>query len=197
MNKIIEYLLRYGLIIFLLFEPVAVMAANWVLIAATEDVEVEIDSQSVRPNKGAWFKYIQTPPSKEACTYASKEVAYSKMYIEAKCNDFTTRTKQEIAYAEDGSVLNECGFNNPKQEFREYAPETFGEVFFYAICDPKARVKSRFAEYIRKDKEKKQDQAKPYGAECRVSAECRGTLLCGKVDDTRMRCMFPNDVMNK
>ena len=58
---------------FLLFMPMAALATDWVLIGATKETEIEIDRQSVRPNKGAWFKYINTPAVSENC--AGSEVS--------------------------------------------------------------------------------------------------------------------------
>lgn len=216
---------NYLLFVFITYFLVSVTAsaANWTLISADENNEVEIDNESVRPNKAAWFKFVFTPPSKDSCRYASKGVAYMQFYVEAKCNEHTTRTKQTIFYAKDQSVLGECNSADISGPFLEYVPETYGEIFFKAICDPKSRSRNKFAEYIR---ERKADQAKaeeaarkraqeeasktqkgeelrrweeknaatealkkPYGAECGVSSECRGTLVCGKVGDTKMQCM--------
>lgn len=170
------------ILVALLFMPVAAFAADWVLIAADQGLEIEIDRQSARPNKGAWFKYINTPPLGQACS-GSKKVGEFKSYIEANCKEFTLRTKQRIAYAEDGSVLNYCGFNDPKAGFSEYAPETVGEVYFRAICDPNGRVRSLSAWLVREDKLSKPLSAekkpvKPLFAECKYSNECEGNLLC-------------------
>lgn len=192
----------------LLLMPVAAFAADWVLIGASQEWEIEIDRESVRPNKAAWFKYINTPPVSEMCAGKDKKEANSKHYIVANCKDFTIRTKQKIAYAEDGSVLEYCGFNNPKVEFTEYAPETIGELYFKAICDPKSRVGNRFATWIKKAKaeraeetarqsriqqqreeNKKMGAGKPWGSQCTTSSECYGTLICARVDALTMQCM--------
>lgn len=170
----------------MLFMPLTAMGADWVLIAADRDKEVEIDRQSVRPNKGAWFKYINTPPKSESCAI-DKKLANSKNYIEANCKEFTIRTKQTMAYAEDGSVLEYCGYSDPKAAFTEYAPETLGEVYFKAICDPKGRAANKFAEYVRESKPK----PKPMFAECETSFDCSGTLICRSSGGTP-RCLLPD-----
>lgn len=193
------------IIIILLFMPMTAMGADWVLIAATQDTELEIDRQSVRPNKGAWFKYIQTPPISKGCEGAGKKTAYSKEYVEAKCNEFTLRTKQSIAYSEKEEVLERCNYSNPEANFTEYAPETFGEVLFKAICDPGSRVKSPVATYLRLGKIlEKQDELdkrelgkKHDGAECRVSTECAGVLICAKGLGFRMQCMTSDAMMKQ
>lgn len=198
----------------LLFMPMAAFAADWVLIGATQEFEIEIDRQSVRPGKAAWFKYINTPPASESCTGTGKKMADSKSYIEANCKEFTIRTKQRIAYSEDGLVLEYCGYNDPKAAFTEYAPETVGEIYFKAICDPKSRMENRLATWIRKTKAEQAEEAarqsrinqlreerrtsavatptdtrKPWGAQCTTSSECYGTLVCARVDALTMQCM--------
>lgn len=173
----------------LLFMPMAALAADWVLIGATKETEIEIDRQSVRPNKGAWFKYINTPAVSENCAGKEKKQAYSKNFIEANCKEFTIRTKQTIAYAEDGSVLEYCGYNNPKASFTEYAPETMGELYFKAVCDPKGRVESKFAVLVRQSK----PGNKTLFAECENSSECAGNLLCKVVPRSESRqCLMPD-----
>lgn len=173
----------------LLFMPMAAFAADWVLIGATQEIEIEIDQQSVRPNKGAWFKLINTPPASDSCAEKGKKLAYSKNYIEARCKEFSIRTKQTIVYAEDGSVLRYCGYDDPKAVFVEYAPETVGETFFKAICDPNGRVESKFAVYVRESKPRKE----PLFAECKTSSDCAGNLLCKSIGTTPvMRCFSPD-----
>lgn len=135
----------------LLFLPMTAIAADWVLILADEDKEVEVDTQSARPNKGAWFKYINTPPASDSCGLG-KKTAYSKNYIEANCKEFTIRTKQSIAYSEDEEVLSYCGFDTPKALFTEFAPETLGEIYFNSICQPQGRRTSRYATNVRNKK---------------------------------------------
>lgn len=175
--------------IILLFMPMATFAADWVLIGATQDFEIEIDRLSVRPGKAAWFKYINTPPKSESCTGTGKKMVDSKSYIEANCKEFTIRQKQKIAYSEDGSVLEYCNYNDPKAAFSEYAPETVGEIYFKAICDRSSRVESRFAVYIR---EKKRGN-KPLFAECENSLECKGDLICKVVPDSPSTlCLVPD-----
>lgn len=177
------------IVIAMLFMPLTAMGADWVLIGADRDKEVEIDRQSVRPNKGAWFKYINTPPRSESCAGIDKKLASSKTYMEANCKEFTIRTKQTIAYAEDDSVLEYCGYNDPKAAFTEYAPETMGELYFKAICDPKGRVESKSAVLVRKDKAGN----KPLFAECKNSNECERNLLCKVVaGSTSMQCLVPD-----
>lgn len=177
------------ILIALLFMPMAAFAADWVLIEASQELEIEIDRQSVRPNKGAWFKYINTPAVSESCAGKDKKQDYSKNYIEANCKEFTIRTKQTIVYAVDGSVLEYCGYNNPKAAFTEYAPETIGEIYFKAICDPNGRVKSKFAVLVRESK----PGNKPMFAECGTSSDCSGNLLCRSSGGTpTMRCFTPD-----
>lgn len=177
------------IIMVLLFMPMAALAADWVLIGATNEAEIEIDRQSVRPNKGAWFKYINTPAASESCAEKEKKLAYSKVFIEANCKEFTIRTKQTIAYAEDGSVLKYCGYDNPKASFTEYAPETIGELYFKAVCDPKGRAESKFAVLVRQGKLGK----KPLFAQCENSSECAGNLLCKFVaGSASMLCLVPD-----
>ena len=124
------------ILIALLLMPMAAFAADWVPIGGTQGSKIEIDRQSVRPNKAAWFKHIKTPAVSESCAGTGEKIGQLLVYIEANCKEFTYRTKQSIAYAEDGSMLGPCGYNDPKSEFIEYAPETTGELFFRAICDP-------------------------------------------------------------
>lgn len=177
------------ILVALLFMPMAAFAADWVLIGATQDFEIEIDRQSVRPGKAAWFKYINTPPMSESCTGTGKKMADSKSYIEANCKEFTIRTKQRIAYSEDGSVLDYCGYSDPKAAFSEYAPETVGEIYFKAICDPKGRTANKFAAYIRESK----PGNKPLFAECENSRECKGNLICKVVADSPSKlCLVPD-----
>lgn len=177
------------ILIALLFMPMAAFAADWVLIGATQDFEIEIDRQSVRPNKGAWFKYINTPAKSEDCAGTGKKLADSRIYIEANCKEFTYRTKQKIAYAVDGSTLEYCGFSNPQGGFIEYAPETVGELYFTAICDPKSRALSKYAAWVRENK----PSNKPLFAECKNSSECKGNLLCKTVaGSTSMLCLEPD-----
>lgn len=210
-------------LITLLFIPMTVFAADWTLIDASRDAELEIDRQSVRPNKGAWFKHTRTPPSNEGCERSVKKTALSKDYVEAKCTEFTIRIKQSIVYSEDGVVIGSCGFSNPNAVFSEYAPETYGEAFFKAICDPRSRVKSASAMYMRAAKAvhaqadktaKKQeaekaaflqeldqeikrinDEKKPLGAKCSLSSECTGVLLCAKGYDSTMQCISSDAMM--
>ena len=140
-------------------------------------------------NKGAWFQTIYTPAVGEGCAGTAKKKASAKYFIEASCKEFTTRTKQTIYYAEDGSVLEYCGYNDPKAAFTEYAPETLGEFHFRAICDPKGRVKNRFALLVRESK----PGNKPMFAQCEASSDCSGNLLCKPSGGTpTMRC-FPPD----
>lgn len=177
------------ILIALLFIPMTAIAADWVLIAATQDMEIEIDRQSVRPNKGAWFKYIHTPAVSDSCVGTGKKISDSKIFIEANCREFTIRYKQKIVYSEDGSVLNYCGYNDPKAAFTEYAPETVGELYFKAICDPNGRVKSKFAVLVRESK----PGNKPMFAECGTSSDCSGNLLCRSSGGTpTMRCFTPD-----
>lgn len=177
------------ILIALLFMPMAAFAADWVIIGATQDFEIEIDRQSVRPNKGAWFKYINTPAKSEDCAGTGKKLAESKIYLEANCKEFTYRTKQKIVYAVDGSTLEYCGFNNPQGEFIEYAPETVGELYFKAICDPKSRVLSKYAAWVRENK----PGNKPLFAECEKSNECSGNLLCKAVAGSASgQCLVPD-----
>lgn len=178
----------------ILFQPFFVQAAQWTLIAATDDLEIEVDKQSAKPRKGAWFKYIRTPPTADACGYG-KKTAYAKSYVEANCNEFTIRVKQSIAYGEDGDDLPYCSSSTPKAEFTEFAPETVGELYFNAVCQPSGRTENAYAAYLRQTK-RERDQStgasrgvKPFGAECSASAECEGTLLCGKKATGQMRCM--------
>jgi hypothetical protein len=183
----------------LLFQPVISQAADWKLVAADDDKEVEVDKQSAKPRKGAWFKYIHTPPKSESCGYG-KKTGYYKNYVEANCKDFTIRTKQAIAYGEDEHVLEYCGGNTPKAEFTEFAPETLGEVYFNPICHAWGLEENRYATNMRRLKATKRqtEQAagstysaggKPPGAACNSSSECEGTLLCGKTILNQMRCM--------
>lgn len=196
------------ILIALLFMPIAAFAADWVLIGATQELEIEIDRLSVRPSKGAWFKTINTPPKTESCAGTGKKLAESKIYIEANCKEFTIRAKQSIGYSEDGSVLDYCGYNNANAVFYEYAPESVGENFFNAICDPKSRMENKLATWIRKAKaeraeetarqsrinqlreeNKKTGAGKPWGSQCTTSSECYGTLICARVDELTMQCM--------
>lgn len=177
------------ILIALLFMPMAAFAADWALIVATQEMEIEIDRQSVRPNKGAWFKYINTPAKSDNCAGTGKKIANSKHYIEANCKEFTLRTKQTIAYSEDGSVLDYCGYSDPKAVFTEYAPETVGESYFKAICDPRGRAVSKYAAWVRVNK----PGNKPLFAECETSNECSGNLLCKVVEGTPSRqCLVPD-----
>lgn len=177
------------ILIALLLMPMAAFAADWVLIGATQELEIEIDRQSVRPNKGAWFKYINTPAQSNNCAGTGKKVANSKHYIEANCKEFTLRTKQTIAYSEDGAVLDYCSYSAPKAVFTEYAPETVGEIYFKAICNPMGRVKDKFAVFLR---EKKLGN-KALFAECNNSSECTGNLLCKVVaGSASMQCLAPD-----
>ncbi len=177
------------ILIALLFMPMATFAADWALIVATQELEIEIDRQSVRPNKGAWFKYINTPAKSDNCAGTGKKIANSKHYIEANCKEFTLRTKQTLAYSEDGSVLDYCGYSDPKAVFTEYAPETVGEFYFKAICDPRGRVVSKYAAWVRVNK----PGNKPLFAECEKSNECSGNLLCKVVEGTASRqCLVPD-----
>ena len=137
------------ILITLLFIPMTAFAADWVLISASQDLEIEVDIQSVKPNKGAWFKYINTPAESDNCAGKDKKKGYSKNYVEANCKENTIRVKQEIVYSEDGSVLEYCGYSNPKATFTEYAPETIGEVYFKAICHAWARDENKLATYLR------------------------------------------------
>jgi len=177
------------ILIALLFMPMAAFAADWVLIGATQGSEIEIDMQSVRPNKAAWFKYINTPAKSDNCAGTGKKLADSKHYIEANCKEFTLRTKQTIAYSEDGSVLAYCGYDDPKAAFTEYAPETLGEIYFKAICDPKGRVENKFAVLVRENR----SGNKQLFAECENSSECKGNLLCKVVDGLASKlCLMPD-----
>ncbi|MHB1093409.1 surface-adhesin E family protein [Thiobacillus sp.] len=202
----------------LLFLPATATAANWVLIFADESQEIEVDTQSVRPNKGAWFKYTNTPPGSESCS-VGKKTAYSKIFMEANCKELTIRSKQSIVYSEDGEVLPYCGFDTPKASFSEFAPETLGEVYFNAICHPWGRRENQRATYTRYGKLAKQaeellnrqqeEQAmrereaqqrfearnkmlagqKPEGASCSASSECAGVLICARINVMQMQCM--------
>lgn len=179
----------------MLLQPLSVQAADWKLIAATDDLEIEVDKQSAKPMKGAWFKYIRTPATADACGYGEK-IAYSKNYVEANCTEFTIRVKQSFAYGEDGRGLAYCTSSTPRAEFTEFAPETVGEVYFNAVCQPSGRTENAYATYVRQTKQSMADSGgasglKPFGAECIASAECVGTLLCGKTATGQMRCMSP------
>lgn len=156
----------------LLFVPVTAIAADWVLVYADENTEVEVDRQSLKPNKGAWFKFINTPPERQVCG-AGKETADLKLYIEANCKEFTVRTKQSIAYSEDGKALPYCGFNSPAATFTEFAPETMGEVFFKAICHPSGRQENRYAKLLRtlKADKKRADEAAKQRAELEATKQ--------------------------
>lgn len=177
------------ILIALLFMPMAAFAADWVLIFATQDFEIEIDRQSLRPNKGAWFKNINTPAKSDDCAGTGKKSASARTYVEANCKEFTIRTKKEIAYAEDSSVLKYCGFDDPEASFTEYAPGTVGELYFKAICDPKRRALNNQAAWVRENK----PGNKPLFAECEKSNECSGNLLCKVVAGSASRqCLVPD-----
>lgn len=138
-----------ALVLFLLLTlPTQAFSANWTLLMASNDDELEIDIASVRDKKAAWFKRIYTPPQNK-CSNLKKEVQSEKFYVEARCKEFTIRVKQVIVYEPNGDVVAECTYDNPKGEFSEYAPETQGEGYFTAICNAKARVANKYAENIR------------------------------------------------
>lgn len=181
--------LRYCAAILLLScLPMSSLAAEWVLILASDDIEVEIDKQSVRPNKGAWFKFVMTPPTKKGCEYSEKKVASTKDYVEANCKEFSIRTKQSIVYSEDGGVINSCGFNNPKAVFSEYAPETIGESLFKAICDPKSRQPNLDAFYKRMSKLKL-----PLYSNCLFDLQCAEGLVCkATLGSSSKMCLVPD-----
>lgn len=176
------------ILLVLLFMPLTAIAADWVLITATQNIEIEIDKQSVRPGKGAWFRFIYTPAVIDGCAGSGKKKSSTTNYVEANCKEFTYRTKKSLAYSEDGSLLEYCGHDDPKMAFTEYAPETAGEVFFRAICDPNGRLESEFAVRIREGKLGN----KLLFAECKNSSECAGDLLCKVVAGSAyMQCLFP------
>lgn len=213
--KISQSLWRCRLfLVTLLFLPMTAIAADWVLIAADENTEIEVDRQSARPNKSAWFRYTNTPPASEPCG-SGKRVAHSKIYVEANCKEFVIRLKQSIAYSADGEVLSLCGFDTPLASFREFAPETLGEVYFNAICSPGGRDENFIARITRRIKvaQKQAEEAakqeaekvanrkreeeevranpnlKPQGSACSRSSECAGLLVCAKTSATQMQCM--------
>lgn len=149
-----EYLrwVRWAILAGLLISPVPSLAAKWVLLSVGDDYEVEIESESVRPNKGAWFRYTLTPPSNEFCTFQSKKISHTQSYVEVNCKDFTIRTKQRVSYDEGGSVIGLCSADTPDAHFQEYAPETVGETYFKAICNPEARAENSFLNFLRNKK---------------------------------------------
>lgn len=202
---------RYGLfVVALLFLPTTAIAATWTLILADDHQEVEVDTQSVRPNKAAWFKYFYTPPISDSCGMG-KKTAYVMNYVAANCKEFTLQYKKTIAYTVDGEVLNSCSYDAPKAPFTEYAPETVGEFYFNAICHPWGRIENSYAVSARNRKiaviqasEAARERAnqlrlesnnklfpgkQPEGASCSTSSDCAGILICARINTMQMQCM--------
>lgn len=209
---------RYSLfVVALLFLPATAIAATWTLILADDHQEVEVDTQSVRPNKAAWFKYFYTPPMSDSCGMG-KKTAYVMNYVAANCREFTLQYKKTIAYTVDGEVLTSCSYDAPKEPFTEYAPETVGEFYFNAICHPWGRIENSYAVSARNRKiaaalaskearrkaEADQERAnqirleannklfpgkQPEGASCSTSSDCAGLLICARINQMQMRCM--------
>lgn len=138
-------------LLLLLALPIPAFSANWTLLNASNVSELEIDTESVRDKKAAWFKQIYTPPQ-NICGYEKKEEEYEVFFVEARCKEFTIRVKNRTAYSPSNDVMDGCSFENSKAEFSEFVPETQGEVLFTAICNAKARVENRYAKNIRSKK---------------------------------------------
>lgn len=173
------------LLIALVLLPEIAFAANWTLIFADESKELEIDAQSFRPKKSAWFKYIYTPPNKDSCGIG-KSTAYLKTFLEANCKDFTIRTKQQIAYTESEEVLTYCGSNTPKATFVEFAPETMGEIYFNAICHDSGKRESEYAAHVRNRKVTARAESLRRQSEAEQAAAIRERDLQRRITDHNM-----------
>lgn len=123
----------------LLSFPLSGVAATWVSVGENAEIEVFVDTDSIRKNGNlvkTWLKWQWTKPSEIPNSYPKKFYQTEKQLQISDCANRTLAVAQGIYYADTNgtNVVDSYTIEERHWQFSEAAPETIGETLIKFAC---------------------------------------------------------------
>jgi hypothetical protein len=126
-------------VVLLLGLPISGMAATWVSVAGNDDVEVFVDTDSIRKNGNrvkTWLKFQWVKSQNVPGSYPTKLYRSERQLQVSDCRDRTLAIAQGVFYGDMDGTNAVGSYTNSENSwsFSEAAPETIGETLINFAC---------------------------------------------------------------